>query len=148
VESEAPEAPEAPPPLAADDLLPGTTRVFGLAMPQGSTQRFASPNLQVFHVPASMPRVMRYVERMLTVRAAEVMALGAMLRGARLREGSSHILLDVGVRDEGGVCTVTVWDRTPPEVPPLPPGGAGSPEVQRQQGIDPATGRPGRSVAY
>ena len=140
--------PEPAAPLAADDLLPGSILAFGLPMPQGSTVRFSSPALQVYHLPASMPRVMRYLERHLAVRSAEVMALGAMLRGARMREGSSTSLLDVGVRDEGGVCTVTVWDRTPPPVPPMPPGGERSPEVIRQQGIDPATGRPGRSLAY
>lgn len=145
VEDEPEPEPEAR--LNADDLLPGAEVAFGLPIPQGSTVRFSSDALRVFYLPASMPRVMRYLERQLIVRNAEVMALGAMLRGARLREDTGDRQLDVGVRDEGGVCVVTVWDRTPPPPAQLPPGAPSSDTLQRQ-GLDPATGRPGRTLAY
>ncbi|MBL8601860.1 MAG: hypothetical protein JNK72_08050 [Myxococcales bacterium] len=113
VEDEAPRDP--------DELMVGPDQAFGLPVPLGASLRHESPAMKLYDVPASAPRVLRFLERRLTVRSAEVGALGSFLRGARLREGEGRGVFDVGVRDEGGHTQLSVWDRTAPLPAPAPP---------------------------
>lgn len=100
-------------PIDPEDLLPGELVAFGLPLPTATIDRIASSELRMFYVPARMPRVMRYLERRLEFSIADIQPLGAMIRGARLRENDGPIVLDVGVRDEGDRTLVTLWNRTP-----------------------------------
>jgi hypothetical protein len=67
----------------------------------------------MFHVAARMPQVMRYLQRRLEYTQADIQPLGAMIRGARLRDSDTATVLDIGVRDEGDKTLLTLWNRTP-----------------------------------
>mgnify|MGYP003594898200 CR=1 FL=1 len=121
-----------------DDLLPGRVDAYGLPLPIGATAQFDSTPTKMFRVDAQMPRVMRYLQQRLDFHDADIQPLGSMIRGARVRESAAGIVLDVGVRDEGDRTFLTIWNRTPPPLPPAPVSTADS---LRAAGIDPATGQ-------
>lgn len=140
VDASAPPAGPAEPVAAADELLPGADQAFGLPLPVATTVRHEGAGVKMLHVPASMPRVMRYLERRLVYQNAEIAALGSLLRGARVRDVQGALTLDVGVRDEGDHTLLTVWNRTPP---PTPAATDNAPvDSLRAGGIDRSTGQP------
>jgi len=106
-------APEEVEPVDPDDLLPGSSVAFGLTLPASSINRVSTDETRMYYVPARMPQVMRYLQRRLDFGNADIQPLGAMIRGARLRESDAPTLLDIGVRDEGDKTLLTLWNRTP-----------------------------------
>lgn len=130
---------EEPVVLAPEELLPGPLTAFGLVLPLGSHLTLEGDGARMFHVDASMPQVMRYMQRRLTFHDADILPLGAMIRSAHLAEPEAEVttLVDVGVRDEGLRTFVTVWNRTVPARPPQSMA-----EGLRASGIDPTTGAP------
>ncbi len=120
-----------------DELLPGRATAFGLTLPAVASARFEGDETRMYHVSAQMPRVLRYLEQRLEFNAADIQPLGAMIRGARLREGNATSVLDIGIRDEGDRTLVTVWNRTPVAVTRTRTGE----ESLRAAGYDPQTRR-------
>jgi hypothetical protein len=121
------------------DLEPGTLRTFGVVLPVGAVERLSTDASRVYEVEASVPRVMRYLERRIEVVQAEVHPLGAMVRGARVRAPANGqgFVVDVGVRADGDRTTITLWNRTPVPIPPR-----SIEDGLRAAGLDPRTGRP------
>ncbi len=96
-----------------DELLPGSTTAFGLALPVNTAVRFEGGETRMYHVAAQMPRVMRYLQQRLEFPTADIQPLGALIRHAHVRDNDAAVVIDVGVRDEGDRTLVTVWNRTP-----------------------------------
>lgn len=118
-----------------EELLPGTSQAFGLALPVNTAVRFEDSETRMYHVNAQMPRVMRYLQQRLEFATADIQPLGALIRHARLRDNDAATVVDVGVRDEGDRTLVTVWNRTP--VPQAQPRSME--DALRAAGIDPQT---------
>ena len=124
----------------SDELVPGPLNAFGLPLPSASRERFGNADTKMFTVEAAMPRVMRYLERRLEMRYADIHPLAAVIHGAVVKEARTGLVIDVGVRDEGERTLVTIWNRTPPT---QALGSEVTPEQGlRAAGIDPSTGRP------
>lgn len=122
------------------DLVPGSIRAFGLVMPIGTSEHLADPSMKMFYVSAPMSRVMRYLQRRLTITDGDIRPLGALIRRARVKftPPGQSLFVDVGLRDEGDRTFVTIWNR--PALPPGPPVSTG--ESLRMAGFDPDSGRP------
>jgi hypothetical protein len=122
------------------DLVPGSIRAFGLVMPIGTSEHLSDPSMKMFYVSAPMSRVMRYLQRRLTITDGDIRPLGALIRRARVKftPPGQALFVDVGLRDEGDRTFVTLWNR--PALPPGPPVGTG--ESLRMAGFDPDSGRP------
>lgn len=122
------------------DLVPGSIRAFGIVMPIGTSEHLSEPAMKMFYVSAPMSRVMRYLQRRLTITDGDIRPLGALIRRARVKftpQGQT-LFVDVGLRDEGDRTFVTIWNR--PALPPGPPVSTG--ESLRMAGFDPDSGRP------
>lgn len=120
-----------------DELQQGSLVAFGLALPALAMTRVEGDETRMYHVQAQMPRVLRYIQQRLDYTSADVQPLNAMIRSARLREGNSSTVLDVGIRDEGDRTLLTVWNRTPaPETLPR-----SRDDQLRAAGYDPQTQR-------
>ncbi|MFO0602125.1 MAG: hypothetical protein U0324_03070 [Polyangiales bacterium] len=109
----APAPPTEPEPVDPDELLPGSAVAYGLTLPASTIDRVSTDEVRMFYVPARMPQVMRYLQRRLEFSNGDIQPLGAMIRGARLRDSDAATVLDVGVRDEGDKTLLTLWNRTP-----------------------------------
>ncbi len=122
------------------DLTPSSIRAFGVTMPVGTSEHLSEPGMKMFYVSAPMNRVMRYLQRRLTITDGDIRPLGAMIRRARVKftPPGQALFVDVGVRDEGDRTFVTIWNR-----PALPIGGSiSTAESLRLAGFDPDSGRP------
>jgi hypothetical protein len=118
-----------------NELLPGTSRAFGLTLPSNTAIAFENEGTKMYYVRAQMPRVMRYLQQHVSYVSSDIQPLGAFIRAARPTETETELVVDIGVRDEGDRTLVTLWNRTPP--PPAP--SRSLEEGLRATGIDPVT---------